>query len=181
MASRDLNDLIPEVAEQARRVVANCAQQGVTILIYCTARTLEEQAILYRQSRDFPVIHRKITQLQESGYDFAARILYDIGPQGPGPHVTNAAPAETWHNYKEAFDSVPLVCGKPLWDVRSVSHDIYPQWAIYGQEVRKAGMTWFGKLAWDWGHAHMREVHNPLKLFGPDEAQAILKERRMLV
>ena len=44
MASRDLNDLIPEVKQHAEKVIDVCGQVGVDILIYCTLRPLEEQA-----------------------------------------------------------------------------------------------------------------------------------------
>lgn len=43
--------------------------------------------------------------------------------------VTNAEGGHSWHNYKVAWDVVPIIQGKPVWD----SND--PVW----QEVIKAG------------------------------------------
>ncbi|MDX2477865.1 MAG: hypothetical protein QNL05_10940, partial [Gammaproteobacteria bacterium] len=70
MASRDLNDLIPEVKQNAERVMEVCDQVGVDILIYCTLRPLEEQAKLFRQSRSWAEIKKKILKYKDRGFRF---------------------------------------------------------------------------------------------------------------
>ena len=101
MASRDLNDLIPEVKQHAEKVIDVCGQVGVDILIYCTLRPLEEQAKLYRQSRSWVEIKKKILKYKDRGFGFLADVIDSVGPC-TGPHVTNAGPGESWHNYGEA-------------------------------------------------------------------------------
>ena len=60
-----------------------------------------------------------------------------VGPQS-GPHVTNAAPGESLHNYGYAFDGVPMVCGKPEWDAES------ELWQVYGDIAVDCGLIWAG-------------------------------------
>ena len=86
MASRRLGDLLPRVQAKALAFEAKCGEQGLDILIYCTYRSGEEQNELYQQGRT------------KSG-----RI------------VTNARAGESWHNWRCAFDFVPMVGGKPAW------------------------------------------------------------------
>ena len=118
MASRSIDDLVPEMGEKTRHVVELCAERGVDLLVYCTLRTLQEQAILFRKTRTRWAIEQKMMKLQERGFPFLAEVLEGVGPQdGPlGRHVTNAGPGESWHNYARAFDAVPLVDGKAGWD-----------------------------------------------------------------
>jgi peptidoglycan L-alanyl-D-glutamate endopeptidase CwlK len=86
MASRSLDDLIPEVALKARVFIANCKDAGIDVLIYCTLRSSAEQDEIYK-----------------------------IGRSLPGQIVTNARGGNSWHNWGRAFDFVPMVHGKPAW------------------------------------------------------------------
>lgn len=92
MASRSLDALAPAVRAMAVAFLRECQGHGLDVLIYCTLRTNQEQAALFKVGR---------TQ--------AGRIL------------TNARPGESLHNPDEngeawAFDAVPIAAGKPLWD-----------------------------------------------------------------
>lgn len=86
MASRLISDLIPEVAAKVEFFVAACAARGVEVMVYCTYRSAEEQALLYA-----------------------------VGRTVPGKVVTKAKPWESAHQYRRAADCVPMVLGKPLW------------------------------------------------------------------
>lgn len=66
--------------------------------------------------------------------------LYARGRTTAGPRVTNAKPGSSAHNYGLAMDVVPLRAGKAIWDAKA------PEWQVYGEEVRKAGLEWAG----DW-------------------------------
>ena len=177
MASRKLTDLTPNVQDKAEKIKMFCNVRGLDILIYCTLRTLEEQAKLYRQSRSFAIIERKIEELNRMGFDFLANILIDVGSQS-GPHVTNAGPGESWHNYAMAFDGVPVVGGKALWQYEANKH----LWALYGLAIRESGMFWAG----DWEnfkefpHAQARPEPNPLKVYSPVEIKRILTKNNLL-
>ena len=168
--SRDINQLTPEMALKANQVKAICASQGVDLLIYYTLRSLKEQAVLYRQSRTVEEINRKVYQLRSRGFGFLATVLIEVGPQS-GPWATNAAPGESWHNYAEAFDAVPVKDKKPLWDYDKNK----ASWDVYGAAVEKTGLVWGGKWrARDYPHAQLQRGANPLELYKPDQVQSML-------
>ena len=177
MASRRIEDLTPEVQAKAEQVIDVCNQVGVDLLIYCTLRPLEEQARLYRQSRPWRTIKSKILKFKEKGYGFLAEILDDVGPCS-GRHVTNAGPGESWHNYAQAWDGVPLIGGKPAWNYLHARE----QWDAYGECIRQVGMQWAG----DWTrfkeypHAQLHSGGNPLKLHEPDEIRSLLVQNGLL-
>ncbi|MBN2060456.1 MAG: M15 family metallopeptidase [Deltaproteobacteria bacterium] len=172
MASRRLEDLVEEMREKAEDIQKSCMEKGgFDLLIYCTLRSPEEQARLYRQSRSRQEIDRKIKTLHSRGFDFLGQVLEDVGPCH-GPKVTNAGPGESWHNYGRAFDAVPLVGGKPAWDYRK-SRSL---WDTYGEVVRQAGLYWAG----DWTrfreypHAQLMSGNNPLKEMPADQVYVAL-------
>lgn len=166
MASRNLSDLKEEVRIKAEEVIRRCSEKGVDLLIYCTLRTLEEQSRLYRQSRKFSVITKKIDSLNRQGLNKIANILESVGPCS-GPYVTDAGPGESWHNYGEAFDAVPLIDGKAAWDVKQFRNI----WNIYGESVEKSGLVWSGrwKSFREMPHAQLRHKGNPLKMYVDDD------------
>jgi len=172
MASRDTADLIREARDSATAVQQACSEAGgFELLIYCTLRTLEEQARLFRQSRSRAEIDVKIQKFRSRGYGFLAEIIESVGPCH-GRHVTNAAPGESWHNFSQAWDAVPMVNGKPVWSYLQAKD----YWDAYGEAVRQTGMNWAG----DWvsfreyPHAQLTQGSNPLKVRTPDEVRSEL-------
>jgi peptidoglycan L-alanyl-D-glutamate endopeptidase CwlK len=97
MASRSLDDLAPVVKVHALAFLAECRRVNLDVLIYCTLRSNEEQAELFKYGR------------------FVA-----------GHIRTNAGPGQSLHNPDKngqswAFDAIPLIYGKPLWgDMKSL-------------------------------------------------------------
>lgn len=85
--SRNIDDLLPEAAEACRAFVAGCALRGIDVIITSTYRDFESQAALYAQGRT-----------------------------APGKRVTNAGPGDSMHNWRVAWDFVPIVNGKAVWD-----------------------------------------------------------------
>lgn len=115
MASRNINDLRQDVHEMALKHVALCTAKGITLLIYCTLRSNAEQTELYK-----------------------------IGRTLPGKKVTNARAGESKHNpdknnKSSAYDAVPLLYGKPIWDSKD------PVWAIVGALGESVGLVWSGR------------------------------------
>ena len=99
MASRSIDALEPSVRARAVAFLGACRARGLDdVLIYCTLRTLDEQAALFASGRT-----------------------------RPGPILTNARPGESMHNpdvngEARAFDAVPSMGGKLLWsDVDSIN------------------------------------------------------------
>lgn len=173
--SKLLSDLTSLAEANANKIIAYCDTKGIDILIYCTLRTLQEQARLYRQGREISVINTKVASLRAKGYDELADILINVGPQHGDTIVTNAGPGESWHNFGEAFDAVPLKDGKAIWSNG-------PDYKIYGEAVRSVGMQWAG----DWTnfrefpHAQLRIGSNPLKTMTAVEVRELLKSSGLL-
>ena len=133
MSSRKLSDLSPYMQDRAILMLKWCKAANIDYLIYCTWRSPEEQAYLYR-----------------------------IGRELPGKIVTNAKAGESKHNYEdvpglpssEAWDGVPLINGKPLWSLyimdttnRRVIHPIWEKVVKIGHGLGlKSGMDFKGKL-----------------------------------
>jgi peptidoglycan LD-endopeptidase CwlK len=109
MPSRNLEDLHPFVMERARQLVKVAQVDGIELLITSTLRSFQEQAELFA-----------------------------IGRTKPGNKVTNAKPGESWHNFGLAFDVVPLVNGKAVWDS--------PFWNRIGQFGKQLELIWGGNF-----------------------------------
>ncbi|MGV3581887.1 MAG: M15 family metallopeptidase [Methylophilus sp.] len=85
-SSRSLDDLISTVRDMAMHHVQLCADADITLLIYQTYRSPEDQDALYARGR---ATH--------------------------GPILTNAKAGQSMHQYGVAYDCVPLLNGKPVW------------------------------------------------------------------
>ena len=55
------------------------------------------------------------------------------------PPVTKAGPGHSWHNWRRAFDVVPMRAGECIWDDVSLWNDI-------GALAPKYGLEWGGKF-----------------------------------
>lgn len=189
MASRLISDLVPEMQEKAEFVKQRCMESGFEINIYCTLRSLEEQAQLYMQSRTQDEIDVKITKLNNLGFTFIADILIHTPHKivNLGRHVTNAGPGESFHNYKEAFDAAPTTAdgnldgvakGKIIWDYNVAR----TEWDLYGEAVVAAGLNWAGNWTSfpEMPHAQLRSGGNPLKSYSPDQIYNIMKQNGLL-
>ncbi len=108
--SRDINELTPLTQEKCHEFIRLCKLSGIDILITSTYRDNECQASLYAQGRTTP-----------------------------GKRVTKAGPGHSFHNWRVAFDFVPLVNGKAIWEDDAL-------WAKCGKLAGKAGLEWGG----DW-------------------------------
>ena len=59
-------------------------------------------------------IAAKIAELRAKGAPYLAHAIEAAGPRH-GPHVTNAAPGYSWHQWGEAMDCSWLTGGKAEW------------------------------------------------------------------
>lgn len=112
--SRDIQELHPTVANMASKFIGACKTAGIDILITSTYRDAESQNALYAQGRT-----------------------------KPGAKVTNAKAGQSWHNYRLAFDIVPLRNGKPVWGTKG---DDLKLWQKIGAIGKSVGLEWAG----DW-------------------------------
>ena len=81
--SRAIKDLNPKVQKLCSQFIAACKSVKIDVIITSTYRDYEAQTALYAQGRT-----------------------------KPGKIVTNAKAGYSWHNFKCAFDFVPIVNGK---------------------------------------------------------------------
>lgn len=107
--SRNLNDLHPKVKNLAQAFIKECAQAGIDVLVTSTYRDHESQDALYAQGRT-----------------------------AKGNKVTNAKGGQSFHNWKVAFDFVPIVNGKAIWDDTDL-------WYKCGRIAEMVGLEWGGR------------------------------------
>ena len=111
IASRRISDLDPIVSAKCAMHMKLCRDAGIELMLTSTYRNKKAQDELYAQGRT-----------------------------APGRIVTNAKGGQSFHNYKVAYDVVPLVSGKAMWDIK------HPSWHIVGGLGKAAGLDWAG----DW-------------------------------
>ena len=149
MASRNLDDLRPEVRVLADTFLGLADRAGLDVLVYCTLREFDEQARLYRQGRPLSKILDKAEELdRDYGRPDLAGVLMDVGPQSGRRIVTWAGPGQSLHNYGYALDGCPLYAGKPVWspvDVEATPDvDEAELWMRYGTLAQEARLEWAG-------------------------------------
>ena len=102
--SRNIDDLDPIPRAICRSHIVACANRGIEIIVTSTYRDGESQEQLWQIGR-LPDDTRK--------------------------HVTNARAGHSWHNFRCAWDVVPVVAGKAVWDAKD------PAWQL----VIEAGLA----------------------------------------
>lgn len=110
IASRAISDLVPRVQTKAIKLIATCRKDGIELIVTSTYRDAESQNALYAQGRTTP-----------------------------GKIVTNVAGGDSMHQYRVAFDVVPITNGKCCWNDTAL-------WARIGKLGQQCGLEWGG--AW---------------------------------
>ena len=108
--SRKIEDLHPHVADLCREFLSRCETEGIEVIVTSTFRDHESQNALYAQGRT-----------------------------APGAKVTNAKGGQSFHNWHVAFDVVPVVNGKAVWNDEAL-------WRKLGKIGQEVGLEWGG--AW---------------------------------
>lgn len=129
----DFTILNPTFAVLAQKLISNMQGLGYKIIPDSGFRTLESQAILWRQSRSTVEIVAQIQKYKEQGCDFLAHVLDSVGPRY-GPHATNALPGVSWHQWGEAMDCLVTLPTSP----HATQSDIYKS---YGVSAIQLGLT----------------------------------------
>ncbi len=108
--SRLTSELTPPTAVLATKLKERCALIGIDLIFTSTYRDNEAQDALYAQGRT-----------------------------APGKIVTNARGGQSAHNFRIAFDVVPVQNGKAVWN----NLEVWKQIGAIGKEL---GLQWAG----DW-------------------------------
>ena len=126
---RELDMLLPEVAEAAKKALDNCAKAGFKVLVTQTYRSPQEQEQAYAKGRQGK-LGEKI--------------------------VTNARAWQSYHQFRLAIDIVPMLRGQPIWNPRS--NEEWSIWNAVGAFFKNEGFSWskewkeFKELAhFQWG------------------------------
>ena len=104
------NELLPIVQQKLEEHIKLCAKHGLFFKVTSTYRSIEDQNKLYQQGRT-------------TG----------------GNIVTNAKGGQSLHNWRVAYDIVPLIEGKIDWNNEAVFYAI-------GEFGKRVGLEWGG----DW-------------------------------
>jgi peptidoglycan L-alanyl-D-glutamate endopeptidase CwlK len=106
--SRDIEALYPAVKEKAKELIELCKKEKIDLIITSTFRDNESQNRLYAQGRTIK-----------------------------GKKVTNAKGGQSYHNYRVAFDVLPIVAGKAVWSSNKL-------WKKIGELGMSIGLEWGG-------------------------------------
>lgn len=157
-----LDGLVPDFRAGVEAVIQTCANAGVVMRPYVGIRSLQEQARLWRQSRATEEIAAARQNLIAQGAPFLAEILQSVGPQH-GPHVTNALPGFSWHQWGEAVDCFWALNGHAEWSTTVIENGLNG-YKFYAQAGKNAGLSAGGLWASfkDWPHLQLRSAGSPL-------------------
>lgn len=175
--SRDLHSLVEPFREQLERLLEACEGAGYTMRPYFTLRTPDEQARLWRQSRSSEEIADRLRWLRQNGGDFIAQCIENVGPQY-GPHVTNAVPGLSWHQWGEAVDCFWLLDGKAEWSTRKKVAGVNG-YRNYAELAEQAGLTAGGhwRTFKDWPHVQLRSDSSPGRRYSLEEIDREMRQR----
>lgn len=169
--SFDITQLNSALTIKLTNLIQNCSNHGYTFVPYFGLRTLQQQAIMWRQSRTNAVIQQQLLDWRSLGACYLADILDGVGQQN-GPMVTNALPGFSWHNWGEAVDCYLEIDGKPCWDGDN------PGYKVYAEEAVKLGLTagYYFKSFKDPGHIQLRSQEIP-KIYSLQEVNDNFKKK----
>ncbi|MEO5938977.1 MAG: D-alanyl-D-alanine carboxypeptidase family protein [Sphingomonas sp.] len=112
--------------------LAHCADRGAVMVPYFGIRTPIEQGALWRQSRSVQEVAARIAELHAKGAPYLAHAIDAAGPRH-GPHVTNAVPGYSWHQWGEAMDCFGWSTARPNGAPRSAA----PRTATASTPIRR--------------------------------------------
>lgn len=176
-----LNTLDAELKTKALEVLNKCQAQGINMRPTFGLRSVYEQGKLWRQSRTSQEVRDEIASLRKQDCDFLANAIEKPGPS-TGPHVTNAIPGLSWHQWGLALDCMWLYDGifVPMADdARVVNGRSVQGYHIYSDIVSSCGLTSGGK--WqsikDYPHMQLYPDDSPLSKYSLKEINDILSKK----
>lgn len=151
-----LDDLNPDFRARAELLIKTCADQKIIMVPSNGKRSPQEQAVLWRQSRNKSEIDAGVRKLRDGGAPWLASVLENASAQ-KGDHVTDSLPGFSWHQWGEALDCYRAIGGKPNWEPKN-----YEQYADTA-ETPSIGLTAGGhwKNFKDWPHVQLRSDAGP--------------------
>lgn len=130
-----LGTLGADFRPKVERVIALAAAQGIGLVPYFGARSIEDQARLWRRSRSDNEALEAVAMLNSAGASRLAAALVSVGPQQPGPWATNALPGASWHQFGQACDLYVERAGKACWNTADLGY------AVLRDAAQAVGLT----------------------------------------
>ncbi len=121
--TKDLNELLPIVKEKAILLRDKCKEAGIDLAVTGTYRTFVEQDMLFLQPYD------EIDNDKDG-------LIDEVDEK-----VTNAQAGKSLHNWRVAFDVVPVVDGVAVWNDNTL-------WSKIGQIGVDLGLEWGGNWSY---------------------------------
>lgn len=168
----DLSLLTDSFRTRLIPMLEDCKAQGFEMVPYVTLRHPLEQAKLWRQSRTTAEIIAKIKYLKDYGAPFLAQCIQSVGVQPTKPHVTNAVPGLSWHQFGRAADCfwrVPMVSG-------AATYWVGEGFDVFAKTIREHGLT-CGDSWNDKDHVQDVAISSPLGLYSLKEIDRMMKDK----
>lgn len=136
MASRNLDDLVPELKEKAVQHQQKCKEAGIDIMFTCTARSTKEQIALYAQGRQgIEEVNelRRIAKMPPITEESNKRaVTWTLNSK----HLIDLDDANPENDKARAYDIAVVKDGKAVWDVKiSLNENDIPDY----EEVARIG------------------------------------------
>lgn len=135
MASRKIEDLIPELQALYYRFQQKMIEAGLTFSVTCTLRSQDEQIALYSQGRDsIETVHqrRKEASLPPITEEQNKKVTWTL---------------KSKHIEGKAFDIVLLKNNQPIWDIKvNVNKNEIPDYQEAGLIGESVGLKWGGRF-----------------------------------
>ncbi|HEU0148736.1 MAG TPA: glycoside hydrolase domain-containing protein [Bradyrhizobium sp.] len=174
-----LDGVVPDMKARVLLLIQESTKKHVKMVPASGVRTPQSQAKLWKQSRTKAQAAAAVTRLRSGGARFLADIL-EATSAPKGPHVTNALPGMSWHQWGEAVDCYWEVNGKPEWDPDAI-HSGVQGYHVYADlaETKAIGLTAGGhwKTFKDWPHVQLRPAASPLNVYTVAEIDRHMREK----
>ncbi|SHG98687.1 D-alanyl-D-alanine carboxypeptidase [Kaistia soli DSM 19436] len=161
----ELSLLNPGFGALCKTLLETCSQHGAEMRPNEGVRDPWQQARYWRQSRSKEEITAAIARLNNSGANYIAEILDEVGAQHGDP-VTNALPGASWHQWGLALDCFWLVGGVAEWSTSRTVNGING-YRLYADQAEQLDLTAGGR--WrsikDWPHVQAKGPVSPLNKF----------------
>lgn len=147
MASRKIEDLVPELAVKCQKWLELCKAAGINVSITCTARSYQEQLALYAQGRnplDYTnALRKKAGMAPITEKENKSKVTWTMNSK----HIVNLMDNDASNNKATAWDFVILNNDKSAnWDIKvDVNKNQKSDYEEAGKIAESLGLTWGGR------------------------------------
>jgi len=172
MASRKIDDLIPQMRDKAQQFIDKCKSVGLSVILTCTARNIKEQIALYTQGRksleEVNKLRKEAGLYLISDDENKRKVTWTLNSN----HIINLDDNEKDNDLAKAFDFVIIKDGKATYNVKeSINNNDIPDYEECGRIGEKIGLKWGGRFKDSKGNPTPDYVH-----FEYDENSVVKEE-----